>query len=363
MKKSIAFLFFFVLCSNSYSQATIQLDGFYGQLIEHDKKLAKAIDGNASGIFISWSTPTTKNPDFNTHYNAPEKGWSLLYENLNSEVLGHAYTLFRHYSFFLNNKNNPNSIKLSTGFGLAYLSHPYHEESNPFNQAIGSSLLFTGFLKLDFKRAQIIGNWGLQAGLGLYHYSNAAINNPNLGLNTIAAHAGINYQLTTETIPTAILSRKKNSFEKLPIYYNVVIRGGINESKIIDSGRYSFYTLTAYGSKKINWYSTLTFGTEVFYANFLPRYAQFINSTENKNLPTNNKLRVGILIGHELQLDSFSFITQVGYYAYNPVNYISNIYERIGFKHQLNTHIFTEVTIRVNLFRAENLEFGLGYRF
>lgn len=346
-----------------HSQGVIQVDGFYGQLLEHDKKLADAIDGNISGVFISWTDIPGKNKAFNQHYNTPEKGWSFLYENLNSEILGKAYSLFRHYSFYLNKRNNRNSFKLNTGFGLAYLSNPYDETLNPLNHAIGSSLLFAGFIKLDYQRIQVIGNWGFQTGLGLYHYSNAALNNPNLGLNTIAVHAGINYQFHPTPIINSATYNKENNSEKQPIYYSIVFRGGINESKIINSGRYSFYTLSGYGSKKINWFSTITFGTELFYANFLPRYARYQNTQENENLPVNNKLRAGVFIGHELQLDRFSFITQLGYYAYNPVNYISNVYERLGFKHQLNKHIFTEVTIRVNLFRAENLEFGLGYRF
>jgi len=361
--KNLIVLFF--LCAGhlvAHSQSNVQVDAVFGSLIEHDKKLANAIDGNASGVFVSWDNPS-KDTNFNQHYNTPEKGFSFLYENLNSEVLGAAYSVFRHYSFYLNKRNSRNSFKLSTGFGLAYLTNPYDARTNPHNHAIGSHVLFAVFAKLDFQRPQIIGNWGIQAGIGLYHYSNSAINNPNLGLNTIAAHTGINYQFETAKINVATLQSEESSTEKSPIIYNLVFRGGINESKIINSGLYSFYTLTAYGSKKINWHSTITLGTELFYANFLTRYAHSQNETENENLPTNNKLRAGVFIGHELQLDTFSFITQLGYYAYNPVHYISNIYERIGFKHQINSHIFTEVTIRVNLFRAESLEFGLGYRF
>ena len=363
MKNIIILLLCCVATSFAYSQSTFQIDGIYGRLIEHDKKLAAAIDGYASGVFISWAKLAVKNKDFNQHYNSPEKGWSFLYENLNSEVLGEAFSLFRHYSFYLNQRNSRNSFKLNTGFGVAYLTNPYDTNTNPNNHAIGSSLLFAGFAKLDFQRAQIIGNWGLQAGIGLYHFSNSALNNPNLGLNTIAAHAGINYQFNDNKINLTPLSTEKINTEKSPVYYNLLIRGGVNESKNIDGGLFSFYTLSGYASKKINWYSTITLGTELFYANFLPRYAKFQNHTFGENLPTDKKLRASIFIGHELQLDSFSFITQLGYYAYNPVHYISDIYERLGFKHQINSHIFTEVTIRVNLFRAESLEFGLGYRF
>ena len=363
MKNLIVFLFLCIAPLIAYSQNKVQVDAIYGQLIEHDKKLAAAIDGNISGMFITWNTTRSKNEAFNQHYNSPEKGFSLLYENLNSNVLGKAYSAYRHYSFFLNKRNNQNKFKLITGAGLAYITRPYDVVDNPNNHAIGSHILLAGFAKLDYLRHQLIGNWGVQVGLGLYHYSNSAFNNPNLGLNTIAVHAGINYNFEEKTVKTPSTFDAIPPFQKQPIYYNLVFRGGVNESKIINSGLYSFYTLTAYASKQINWFSTITAGTDLIYSNFIPRYANYQNKHEGENLVTNNRFRLGIFAGHELQLDSFGMITQIGYYAYNPTHYITNIYERIGFRHQINNHIFTALTLRVNLFRAEALEFGLGIRF
>jgi len=363
MKRIIVVLLCCVLPSIAHSQSNIQMDAVYGQLIEHDKKLADAIDGNINGILISWNNTLSKKQDFNLHYNSPEKGWSFLYENLNSEVLGEAYSLFRHYSFFLNERNSPHKFKLITGAGFAYITKPYDAINNINNHAIGSNILFAGFAKLDYLRHHITGNWGAQAGVGLYHYSNSAFNNPNLGLNTIAVHAGINYSFEKKTVLTTPVSYDTEAFQKQAIQFNLFFRTGVNESKVIDSGLYSFYTVTGYASKKVNWFSTVTAGADIFYANFIPRYAKYQNNSEGTHLVTDNKFRAGIFIGHELQMDSFACITQIGYYAYSPIHYISPIYERLGFKHQINNHIFTELTIRVNLFRAEALEFGLGYRF
>ncbi len=362
IKKLLA-LFFLSGQLISYAQNNVQIDAIYGQLIEHDKKLAVAIDGNISGMLISWNTTRHKNEAFKHLYNRPEKGFSLLYEDLNSNVLGKAYSVLRQYSFFLNKRNNPNHFKLVTGAGLAYITRQYNAVTNPNNYAIGSPILFAGFIKLDYLRPHIIGNWGVEAGVGLYHYSNAAFNNPNLGLNTIAAHAGINYSFSEKTLETDSFITNIEPFKKEHLSYNLVFRGGVNESKIINSGLYSFYTLTGYVSKKINWYSSITAGTDLFYSNFMPRYAKYQNKNEGENLVTNKKLRAGIFIGHELHMDTFAFITQIGYYAYNPTHYVTNMYERLGFKHQINNHIFTELTLRVNLFRAEALEFGLGVRF
>ena len=54
--------FFIVLCfANGFSQSetktaeSIALDFFYGKLIEHDKKLKNAIQGDPFGFLISWN--------------------------------------------------------------------------------------------------------------------------------------------------------------------------------------------------------------------------------------------------------------------------------------------------------------------
>lgn len=340
---------------------SIQTDFFIGKPIEHDKKLNNAIQGNSYGILLSWNKTTSNPSEFNKLYNYPEKGYSFIYQNFNSTVLGEAFGTYRHYTYNLTSKKD-NPLKLTTAFGLGYLTKKYDAINNNQNLAIGSKLNVSAYVKLQYFQFLIRDKLRLNTGLSLLHFSNVSIKNPNLGINTVSLNVGLNYTLNNEKN----ISNENSDILKLPIQpikYNLVLRGGFNESLIENSGLYPFYTLSFYGSKKLNNYSTITAGVDFFDSKFLKNHIDYINTIENKNYNENNYRRAGIFIGHELSQNNFAFISQIGYTFYSHYTYISKVYERFGFKHTLNKHLFSEVSLKVNLFRAEALELGVGYTF
>lgn len=364
MKKQVILFLTIAIQALVFSQenltrySSIQADFFYASIpIEHDKSLDEAIQGLAYGFLVSWNKATNKNTKFNTLYNFPEKGYSFLYENFNSSILGEAYGLYRHYTYNLT-PTKKNHLKLTTAFGLGYATKSYDEINNPQNFAFGSKFLASAYFK--FQYIQLINkNLSINSAISLIHFSNMSFKNPNLGLNTLALNVGINYKLNSVEV-----SRKDTIFNiNKKLKYHVILRGGYNESKIINSGLYPFFVATFNLSKTLNNYSTLTGGVDYFNSEFLKEYANYMNSENGTNYPEDNPHRVGFFIGHELTQNNFAFITQLGLYAYNPVPYESRVYERFGFHYKLGKHLVAEVTMKVNLFRAEALEFGIGYTF
>ena len=368
MKKYFILLVFLFLNSlQSFSQNehkvfdSFQTDFFIGKPIEHDKKLDNAIQGNSYGILISWNKINMENSNFNKLLNYPERGYSIIYQNFNSTVLGEVFGAYRHYTYnLLPKKDNP--LKLTTAFGLGYATKKYDAITNNQNIAIGSHLTASAYVKLQYFQFLIDKKLSLNAGLSLLHFSNVSLKNPNLGINTVSVHLGINYQLSNfKVLPNNNIDSV--SFTPPPIKLNVALRGGYNESLIENSGLFPFYTVSAYGSKKLNNYSTVTAGIDFFDSKFLKNHIEYINSTENKTYNPNNYKRAGVFIGHELTQNHFAFISQLGYTFYAHYPYVSKVYERFGFKYRLTNHLFSEVTMKVNLFRAEALEFGIGYQF
>lgn len=365
MKQKI-YIFFLLLsihisAQNSSFFKSVESGFFIGKNIEHDKSLHNAIQGNSYGLMILFNSNNNQNSKFNTLYNYPDKGFSLIYLNYNSSILGKAIGAYRHYAYAIN-KNHKIKLKLTTGFGLGYANKPYNEVTNPQNFALGSHLLVTAFLKLNYFKYFLNKKISLSSGLSLVHFSNIAFKNPNLGINTVSLHFGIKYQnssANTKPKPKSLKAIKTSNKWN----YNVLIRVGYNESLIIDSGLFPFYTFTFYGSKYLNKYSTLTLGTDYFNSKFLKEYIKTEAISTGKNYNANDYNRVGIFIGHELTQNHFALISQIGYYAYYPFPYVSRLYERFGFKYKISKHLFSEVTLKANLFRAEGLEIGLGYKF
>lgn len=364
MKNKIALICLIVCSLKVFSQDTnsyysnLQADLFYGFLIEHDTSLDTAIQGNTYGILASWNTIENKNTKFNLLYNYPERGYSLIYQNFNSTVLGEAFAAYRHYTYNLTPAHK-NHLKLTAAFGLAYITKSYDAVENNQNFAFGSKLLASAYFKFQYIHFFKNKNLSLNSAINVIHYSNSAFKNPNLGLNTIAFNIGINYKLNPIEV-----SKKDTVFTiDKSLKYQLTFRGGINESKIINSGLFPFFTVTFNLKKTLNNYSTLTGGVDYFYSKFIEEYSVYSNAIEHTNYSEDNPHRIGISIGHELTQNHFSFVSQVGIYVYQPVFYESWIYERFGFNYKLNNHLVAELTMKVNLFRAEALEFGLGYIF
>ena len=366
MKKTILIFFLlFTVLVNSQTETirhnNIQTDFFFGRPIEHDKKLKDAIDGNSYGVLLSYNTINTKNTTFNKLYNYPERGFSFLYQNFNSDVLGEVFGGYRHYNYNLKNTSN-SSLKLISGFGLGYATESYNAVTNPNNHAIGSKLLASAYLKLQFFQFLKKERLSVNTGVSLIHFSNIAFKNPNLGINTVNLNVGFNYLLEPIKFQPLQEETAINELDK-KLHFNLILRGGYNESLEIDSGVFPFYTVTFYASKSINKFSDITFGTDYFKSEFLKNHIKNKNLEEGKSYNENDFARVGIFVGHELIQNNFSFVSQIGYTVYYPFPYVSRVYERFGLKYKLGKHLFSEVTMKINLFRAEALEIGLGYKF
>ena len=331
--------------------SNFQTELFIGQHIKHDNLLSKSIQGNSFGFLLSYNYLNNEDTQFNNLFNFPKRGYSFLYHNHNSEILGELYAGFRHFTYNLTPKKN-NELNLTTGFGIGYVTKKYDPLNNADNFVNGSNVVVGAYLKMQYLQFLKGTNFSFNSSIGIIHISNIAFKNPNLGLNTVTFNLGINYGL--ENKPLQVKNYKKSSIN--PIKYNLIFRTGFNESKEINSGLYPFYNVGFYGTKSINNYSTLTAGSELFISEFLKHY----NNIENMN---DNIFRGGIFIGHELIQNKFSFISHLGYYVYYPKKYESRIYERFGFKYKLSEHLFSEVSLKANLFRAEGLELGIGYKF
>lgn len=363
--KKIAFIllftsFFVATGQEKESISHFQLDYFYGNIIEHAPQLKPIIQSHPTGFIFSWSKQKVGDTQFNHAYNFPDIGFTASYQDFKTEILGEVYSLYTHYNFYLTNRNAKNKVKLTTGIGLAYSTSPFDKVTNSKNWALGSHINAAIMVKAAYARDYLLGNLGLNAGIGLIHYSNGSFNTPNLGINTLNVHIGANYNLDEELIAPEKVVEKDT--EKYPIKFNSAIRFGFNESKINNSGLNPFYTISLFGTKKLNYISTISAGTDIFFPTYMKDYIAYENAIYHKDDPI-EWIRIGIFIGHELNLEKFSILTEIGAHVYYPYDYESVIYERFGFRKKITKNLFADLTLKINMFRAEGVEFGIGYKF
>ncbi|NIK93008.1 acyloxyacyl hydrolase [Mangrovimonas sp. CR14] len=335
-----------------------ELNYFKGNIALHNNDILGLIQGHPEGFIFSWNKRTFGFQDWEQRYNYPDYGLSFAYQNLKNDVLGTSYSVYAHYNFYFIKRH----LMLRVGQGLAYNTNPYDKYENPKNIAFGTHILSSTYLMLNYRKERLFDRFGIQAGLSLLHYSNANVRAPNTSVNTIAINLGVTYNLEEED-PEYQQSLTKEKFTE-PIKFNVVLRGGINESDVIDSGQFPFFVVSGYADKRLSHKSAIQLGADLFFAKFLEEliYYQSVAFPEEGVSGDEDWKRVGLFAGHELFINKTSILTQVGYYVYYPYDFEGRTYFRVGLKRYFGKKVFGALTLKSHGAKAEAVEFGIGVR-
>ncbi|WP_406682738.1 acyloxyacyl hydrolase [Seonamhaeicola sp. MEBiC1930] len=357
--------FFSLIYSFSFAQdkqysSYFDVNYFGGNVVLHNYDILHLIQGHPEGIIVSWNKKTFGYENWEQRFNYPDYGVSFAYQDLKNDVLGANYSLYAHYNFYFLKRN----LMLRIGQGLAYTTNPYHKEDNFRNVAFGSSIMSSTYAMLNYKKERVFNRFGLQGGFSFIHYSNANVKAPNTSINSLTLNFGITYSLD-EVSPEyqKTLAEDDKKFTE-PFKYNLVFRSGVNESDIINSGQFSFYTISAYADKRINRKSAIQLGVDMFYSNFLKEYIKYrsVAFPDEGVSGDEDYKRIGVYAGHELFVNRISLIAQLGYYVYYPYDFEGQTYVRVGMKRYFGKKWFGALTLKSHGFKAEAVEFGLGIR-
>ena len=358
------YLYFLIGSAIAFSQqkkqtTIVDVDFLAGNVMQHAPDLGHLVSGHPIGTMISFSKKTFGSEEWQSAYNYPDYGVYLLYQDFKNPYLGHNFAVGGHYNFYFFKRR----LMFKIAQGLAYTNSPYNKETNNKNKAFGTTLMANTDFLLQYKKQNLIGNFGVQAGFFFTHFSNGKIKTPNSGINTYGVNLGVNYNFD-KNLPYIKDSIASKINYREPIKYNFVLRTGINESPIIGSGQYPFYHVGFFVDKRFNRKSALQLGTEVFFTNTFKdfiRYQSTAYPLKNINPNTDYK-RVGVFLGYEMFINKISLEAQLGYYVYQPYKYDIPIYDRLGLKYYFTKNIYTGFAVKTHAFLAEALEFSIGTR-
>ncbi len=338
---------------------TFDVSQFNGSVLLHNPDISHLITNHPGGIIVGFNRKRFGHEDWEAAYNYPDSGFSFVYQNMNNETLGDHFGLFAHYNFYFLKRN----VQLRIAQGLSYNTNPYDKNDNFRNNAYGSHLLSSTLVMLNYHKENLVAGVGLKAGISFIHYSNANFKAPNTSTNTVAFNFGLTYDLNAAQDYEFIPQKKKEKVIE-PVRYNLVLRGGVNESDVVNSGRYGFWIFSAYADKRLGGKSALQLGTDIFFSNFLKELIRFqsISFPEMEVAPDTDFKRVGLFLGHELFINKMSVIAQLGYYVYYPFDFEGRVYNRIGLKRYFGDKFFGSVTLKSHAAAAEAVEFGMGIR-
>ncbi|RZJ28026.1 MAG: acyloxyacyl hydrolase [Flavobacterium sp.] len=361
MKRLLLFLLVPIgVFSQTNGHTNIQADFFRGNVYRHTDDIDHLITGHPSGVLLSFNHQTFGTKEWEQAYNYPDYGFSFQYQDFKNDILGECYAIGAHYNFYFFKRHL--MFRLSQGIGMT--TNPYDKETNFKNNAFGSRFMSSNLFMLDYKKDNLIGRFGIQAGFMFTHFSNGRFKSPNSGINTYALNIGVNYNLNEKPAYIKNDSLLAQKFSE-PIKFNFVFRTGLSESQVVGSGQKPFYHLGLYADKRIGRKSALQLGTDVFFTGYLKEYIKFYSEMYPERDyvdPDTDYKRIGVFVGHELFINNLSIETQLGYYVYKPFKYEIDIYQRLGAKYYLTKNVFAAASLKAHGARAEAVELGFGVR-
>ena len=338
---------------------TMDISQFYGSILLHNPDISHLITNHPGGVIIGFNRKRFGHEDWEADLGYPDTGFSFVYQDMNNPTLGKHFGLYAHYNFYFFKRN----LQFRVAQGISYNTNPYDRTENFRNNAYGTHLLSSTMLMFNYHKENILAGLGFKAGISLLHYSNANFKAPNTSTNTMAFNFGLTYDLN-QAVELDYLEPEPKEKIKEPIRYNLVLRGGVNESDVINMGQYGFAIVSAYADKRLGNRSAIQLGTDIFFSNFLKELIRYqsISFPELDVAPDTDYKRVGVFVGHELFVNKLSVVTQLGYYVYYPFDFEGRVYNRIGLKRYFGDKVFGAVTLKSHGAKAEAIEFGIGIR-
>lgn len=339
------------------SHFSLETDYFYGNIMEHRSSMKHLIKGHPEGLILTFNKKTFGQNSWEALYNYPDYGLSFTYQDMKNDELGNNYSLYGHLTFYFLKRN----LTLRVAQGVTYNSNPYDKEHNFRNIAYGTHFMPSTYFMLNYKKQNLFKGLGFQTGISLHHYSNARIKAPNTSTNTIAFNFGLNYDLDTEQ-PEFIYHERQKITE--PIRYNFAFRSGVSSSAVIGMKQFPFYVLSGYADKRISEKSTFQFGADVFWMKYVKEYIYYLSVAypEGNNSPDMDYRRIGVFGGYEMRLSKLALEGQIGYYVYAPFAPDAALYQRLGAKYYITDKIFSSVSLKTHMAKAEALELSVGVR-
>jgi len=333
----------------------------FGVVFPHHADIVYFVNDFSYGLDINYGI-TKYNQSWYQYLNYPEIGFGLFYNSFgNAEIYGHGISA---YSYILSTIYRSRKFSLGTkvAMGLGYVNKPHNNDSNPYNLVFGSNMnVFINFgLQAKYK---ITPRWSTSLNLAINHLSNGAIKMPNHGINTLTVGLGLGYAINPaieQQIIGGVRAPRSNSRDIV-----VTAAYGRSQRSLFKPNYYSSFTINMnhlwWISKKTAW----GLGIDGIYYGAAPFEYLIVEeqySVDQYDFTFEDKFYGGIFGSYNFRFNRTQIYANVGVYLLYKIKPNQLIYPRFGVRQQIFKNLFANVSIKASFFKAEFIEFGLGYR-
>ena len=361
---------------NLGSQVFIQYKLHVGNHLYTGVTFADYLEDGYVGNELRLGWRTSGKEDWEKALNYPFYGVGIYSGNIGDpQAMGNPAGI---YGFFhwpiLRRPNHHFNFELAAG--LTYDLVAFNAETNPDNDAIGSSVAVYFNVNVGGD-ITINPKWDVTYGLDLTHFSNGRTFTPNFGVNMAGINVGARYNFNPirkgtklfdpeyEPARRPVLDRSPRGPK--PKYSQISGYGALGTVmfQTIEGRGPRYLTWTVYGEyrRRFSHISAYTIGFDWMYDGSL--FENYKNDGFPADEVTNLDLMLGgIHLGHSLYIQRFRIETQLGVYVVKPqpVDWKGAWYMRVSLRYAFTERFFGQIGLKtMDGGAADWVEWGIGY--
>lgn len=328
----------------------------YGYMIPHAKEVIPVRGLNPRGHELMFNWHLINDEVWSDCECYPRFGTFLSYYDFDQEeLLGYGFSAGLMFTYFLSMPDEFNFHLKGRG-GISYLSNPFDKNKQPVNWSYSTHFNYILGLGggITYRPVDIIE---FQLDGSLNHQSNAALLEPNGGINYWALSLTTNYFLDSPEFRFRKIRDPYFSSEK-KTRWDISFSWGISSMPYPLPGQVPMYGITILRSIQLWRIFAATFALE------LERNGRAAELSRRKYAPeTTNPYRGSVLLGGEFLMGRTILSAQLGAYLYRSFKEHDDVYQRWGVTYNLIDDFYVGLNFKSYRNSADHLSFRLTYSF
>jgi hypothetical protein len=321
-----------------------------GFLAAHKGVMAHLPEELAKAIEISYYQHTRGSKIWHKAYRYPTVGATLFLGSVgNNQILGRYLGLYGFAELpLLKIKNYELNWKLGCGFG--FTNKRFDPITNPKGVAIGSHV--DAMMCVGLKSIYRFNQNAVTLGLDITHFSNAAYQVPNFGINLPYLSIGYGHSLGDKK---QIIEIHKYDYPIKKWLYGVNGIFSMKQVMPIGGRRYPVYAMGIAARRFFNHKTGLELSLDIISKQAILAYEPLVPKNQLR------MIQMGLFAAYLVPLDHFHFVFGMGAYIRDYYKPEDPVYHRIGMRYQFSNGLIANFTLKTHFARADYMELGLGY--
>ena len=334
---------------------TASFNFIYGFAVPHAKEVVNIRGTHPIGYELNFDYLLYTNEVWDDCHCYPRLGFHLAFYDFDiNEIFGYGYEGGLNFTYFFGLLSKFNFLVKGKA-GLSYLTKPYDKENHPENMSYSTHLNYLlsagGGIRYEFSdyvEAEFL--------VSMNHNSNAALTEPNGGINYPALSLALGYtfspvEIKPRTYPDPYLISKNKKRWDISLFW------GISAMPFPDESQVPMYGVNVLRSWQVMRFGAVTAGAE------MEMNGRARLRVQRGTIEDQSPWRGSVQGGWEFLMGKTIFSIQVGLYIYRPYKEKDDFYQRFGLVHRIFDHFYAGINFKSYRHYADHLDFRVIFSF